>query len=286
MILETAVRVTRAPDAGAASCRSGTVPRRAGVRVQIDGDFTLNLGPAVEVIFTIVPWAVGAYVLLRVVPAYQRRHPSVPADGPVVAYPPASTTWAAVGTDPGLIDRLGLGYEGLPGRIVATDVRTRVFEGYLALAAVVPERVWIDRPKKPFFRLMGVSVAGTHTLCALTLPGPLPTFNLLSEGRLGKLASGAGMRDLDTESAAFNDRRRVLAYDDRTGHALLAPNVVALMLDGPSDATLQIMGDQLVSFRRGELDPVEVEARLEWMVRIARAIPSFVYADSNAAIAP
>ena len=68
-----------------------------------------------------------------------------------------------------------------------------------------------------------------------------------------------------------------MSADDRLAHALLAPTVIAALQDGPPDATLQIVGDQLVSFRRGRIDPVEVEARVAWLVRVASAIPAFVY---------
>lgn len=53
--------------------------------------------------------------------------------------------------------------------------------------------------------------------------------------------------------------------------------MIAAMQDGPPETTLQIVGNQLVSFRRGTADPVELAERAAWLGRVADAIPAFVY---------
>jgi hypothetical protein len=206
----------------------------------------------------------------RVLAARERRWSEVPPA-------PVSPGWTDVGTDDRLIRRLGL--RDLFGpRAVATDARTTTIGTYEAVAAVTSGSGWINERSRS---LAIVRTEGSHSLCVLRLPGPLPTFNLLSEGTSGsRFATGFGLGDVDTESGYFNRTRHVVAADDRLAHALLAPTVIAALQDGPQDVTLQCVGDKLVSFRLGRLDQAEVEARLAWMVRVADAIPAFVY-DSD-----
>ena len=147
------------------------------------------------------------------------------------------------------------------------------------VAGVTPGRGWSNERARTS---VTVRISGTsYTLCALRLPGRLPSFNLLSEGAAGRMATAAGLPDLDTELGELNRERRIVAADDRLAHALLTPSVISALGDGPADATLQVVGDRLVSFRRGRLDQSEVEARLAWMVRVASAFPAFVY-DADA----
>jgi hypothetical protein len=179
-----------------------------------------------------------------------------------------------VGTDDGLVARLGLD-ELFPGPVTATEVRTGTVAGFPAVVAVTPGRGWASARGKT---TVTVRISGTdYTLCALRLPGPLPSFNLLSESAAGTVATAVGLPDLDTEFGELNRERRIVSADERLAHALLAPTVVAALHDGPTDATLQIVGDQLVSFRKGRLDQAEVDVRLDWLTRVASAIPAFVY---------
>lgn len=219
---------------------------------------------------------VGGAVLLFVVlslkerslAARERRWSQVPP-APV---PPG---WTDVGGDNTLIRDLGLRVL-LDRNATATDVRTTTIGTYEAVAAVTSGSGWLNGRRRPLMLVRVPDVS--HTMCAPRLPGPLPTFNLLLEGASGSRSAAAlGMGDVDNEFGAFNRSRRVVAADDRLAHALLAPSVIAAMHDGPRDVTLQVVGDQLVSFRLGGLDQVEVKARLAWMVRVAEAIPAFVY---------
>jgi hypothetical protein len=187
---------------------------------------------------------------------------------------PVPGGWTDVGADDGLVDRLGL-RELFDGPVTATEVRTGTVGGYPVVVAVTPGRGWANERGKTN---VTVRISGTsYTLCALRLPAPLPSFNLLSESAAGRIATAAGLPDLDTESGDLNRDRRIVSADDRRAHALLAPTVVAALQDGPPDATLQIVGDQLVSFRKGRIDAAEVDARVAWLVRVASAIPAFVY---------
>lgn len=110
----------------------------------------------------------------------------------------------------------------------------------------------------------------SYSLVAVQLPAALPTINIVKGGRIER-------SDLDVESARFNSARDVMADDDQLAHAVLSPNVIALLQDLPKDLTVQIIGDQLISFRRGRPDPAEVRDRAATLIAIAEAIPDFVF---------
>ena len=227
---------------------------------------TVNVLGALAALLGLVVALVAVVVVLR-----NRQAVSVPPE-------PVPAGWEAVGTDDTLVARLGLA-ELFPGPVTATDVRTTTLGGYEVVAGVTPGRGWSNERARTS---VTVRISGTsYTLCALRLPGALPSFNLLSEGAGGRIATAAGLPDLDTELGELNRERRIVAADERLAHALLAPTVIEALRDGPADATLQVVGDQLVSFRKGPLVQAEVEARLAWMVRVASAIPPFVY-DTDA----
>lgn len=229
-------------------------------------------GAALIVIGAVVAGIALAVAIVVVVLTVLRRQAAQDARPPAAV--PAG--WTGVGTDAGLVARLGLG-ELFPGPVTATEVRTGTVRGFPVVVGVTPGRGWANERGRTSIT---VRISGTdHTLCALRLPGPLPSFSLLSESAAGRLATAAGLPDLDTESGDLNRERRIVSADDRLAHALLAPNVIAALQDGPSDATLQVVGDQLVSFRKGRLDQAEVDVRLDWLVRVASAIPAFVYGE-------
>lgn len=217
----------------------------------------------------------GAILLLVVGVVSERRVAARERRWSAVPPAPVPPGWTDVGTDTTLVRRLGLA-DLFDRRPTATDVRTTTMGGYEVVAAVTPGCGWLNERRRSVM-VVRVRVV-SHTMCALRLPGPLPTFNLLSEGATGSgSATVLGMADVDTEFGRFNRSRRIVAADDRLAHALLTPSVIAALHDGPQDVTLQIVGDQLVSFRQGRLDQAEVEARLAWMVRVAAGIPAFVY---------
>ncbi|WP_159622732.1 hypothetical protein [Ruania rhizosphaerae] len=185
--------------------------------------------------------------------------------------------WTYVGTDPAVLDRLGLRHLFADTRSAKTShVMYRRVAGGTAVGCGTNGRGWSNETTR--MRTRVTSSGENNSLCTLELPGSLPTFNLLSEGPGGSVATSLGLLgDLDTESHEFNERLRVVTADDRLAHALLAPTVIAAMQDGPPQATLQIVGNQLVSFRKGVPDPAELAARADWLGRVAAAIPAFVY---------
>ncbi|UFU05435.1 hypothetical protein [Ruania halotolerans] len=185
--------------------------------------------------------------------------------------------WTYVGTDPAVLERLGLRHLFADTRSAKTaHVMYRRVAGGTAVACGTKGRGWSN--ETTWTRTRVTSSGENNSLCTLELPGSLPTFNLLSEGPGGSVATSLGLlRDLDTESHEFNERLRVVASNDQLAHALLAPTVIAAMQEGPPETTLQIVGNQLVSFRTGFAEPAELAERAAWLARVAAAIPDFVY---------
>jgi hypothetical protein len=184
----------------------------------------------------------------------------------------AAAGWTWHGDGRPALDAAGVHGIGAPG---ARGVMTTRVGGRDVVAAATTGRGWQVQRRRVN---VSSSISGlTYTLCAVRLPGALPTVNLLAEGRGGGVASALGLPDVDTESGAFNRARRVVADDDRTAHGLLAPHVVEAVASGPDDATLQTVGDLLVSYRRGAPELAEVTARTAWLVRVADAVPAFLY---------
>ena len=113
---------------------------------------------------------------------------------------PVPGGWTDVGTDDGVVGRLGLQelFEGLGhGDRGAGAARCG---GYPVVVAVTPGRGWANERGKAnvTVRISGAS----YTLCALRLPGPLPSFNLLSEGRGGADRDGGWPARTSTPSPA------------------------------------------------------------------------------------
>lgn len=87
-----------------------------------------------------------------------------------------------------------------------------------------------------------------------------------------------------TESAAFNDRHTVHSTDDRIAADLLAPHVMAILLDRiPDRAAVTLAGDAVHLWWEHEPPLRQVSGLASRMIDVVRAfadaIPSFVLAD-------
>ncbi|MBT0993727.1 hypothetical protein KIN34_05440 [Cellulomonas sp. DKR-3] len=226
----------------------------------------MNGAAVVGVVAAAVGLAVALVVVVVVVARTSRPGPRLTAAEAAAA----GWRWQGEGLD--VLTRCG---------VVGVDVTeagavlTRDLGGRTVVAARTSGRSWTVRRGSV---TMTSRVSGApYALCSVRLPAALPTIHLLREGAGGGLATAVGVPDVDTESGAFNEGRRVVSDDDRVAHAVLAPHVIAEVSAGPADATLQVVGDRLLSFRPGEPDLAELAARAAWLVRVADAIPGFVY---------
>lgn len=200
----------------------------------------------------------AAVVVAVVVSVRGRREAANPTD--VVAGRPP---FQAGPDGPSLLRRLRM--SGLVAD--ATGVVTWQVRGRDAVAARTNGRGWaVSREHR---RVTTTITGVTYTLVAVRLPGALPTINMLRDGVLGS--------NVDVESGAFNEARDIRTDDDRVAHAVLSPRVIALVQDLPEDMSVQVVGDHLISFRRGVPESTEVLQRAELLASIADAIPAFVY---------
>jgi hypothetical protein len=161
---------------------------------------------------------------------------------------------------------------GMAGLVrTASEIRTWQVRGRDVVAARTDGRGWAtDRERMSVtMRITGPA----YSLVAVRLPAVLPTVNILRDGVLGD-------GHVSTESGRFNDERDIRTDDDRVAHAVLAPHVIELLQGLPEDLTVQIVGDHLISFRRGAPDQAETAERAESLVRVVEAIPEFVYDTS------
>lgn len=204
----------------------------------------------------------GALVAVVAAVVLARRSSGSSADTDVVA---GRAPFAAGPPGPELLRRLGL--TGLVRR--ASGVVRWQTEGREALAARTDGRGWATT--RGAWRTRSTTSGIAHSLVAVRLPGSLPTINVVGDGVTAS--------HVDVESSAFNQARDIRTDDDRHAHAVLTPRVIALVQQLPDDATVQAIGDHLISVRPGVPAADEVLRRATLLAQVADAIPAFVYED-------
>ncbi|KSW29830.1 hypothetical protein [Cellulomonas sp. B6] len=112
------------------------------------------------------------------------------------------------------------------------------------------------------------------------LPAYLPTLDVTPEGVGARLAKAFGARDLQLESAAFNDAYRVDAPDARTAHAVLHPRTLERLLQPDAlGLSWRIEGPWLLSWETGDTDTARIAPRLGVLSTVVRGIPRHVWQD-------
>lgn len=218
----------------------------------MDGTTLVLIGGGTAVLAGVV-----ALVIVLVVHGGRARGPGLAAGADGFAPGPPA---------PELLRRLGLA-ELVRG---ADGIVTWQEGGREVVAARTDGSAW--RTQRGSWTMTSASTGIAYAMVAVPLPGALPSINVLGDGVLAT--------HLDVESAAFNDDRDIRTDDERVAHAVLSPRVIALLQELPDDATVQVVGDHLVSFRKMRTpDAAEVRARAAVLVRVAEAIPRFVFTD-------
>lgn len=116
------------------------------------------------------------------------------------------------------------------------------------------------------------------------LPAALPPVDVRRESFSGKIANSLGPRDIqkdiDTESAEFNQAWRVRSPDLKSASDVLHPRVIERLLKPDALKTgVRFDGDALFSWERGRLDPATVDARCNVLLEVRDLVPRHVWLD-------
>ena len=246
-------------------------------------NFLQNLSPGTISIIGAGVAVLGAGIaIVAALAARRSRGPATLARTPQFYQLAAHHGWEAYERDDDLFLRRGLAqlFDGETGHYVGPLLRAVVGQNppHEVIATQTSARGWVNTRGNVSTK---VTVTGIrYSAYLVELPAALPTVNFLREGRAGKAATALRLlTDQHTESHQFNEQRRVVAADDRLSHAILTPAVVEAVLSGPAKASLQIVGNYLVSFERGQLTFERAVAGTAWLQRVAAGIPGFVFTD-------
>ena len=112
------------------------------------------------------------------------------------------------------------------------------------------------------------------------LPGPLPTLRLSSDNALLRGLTHLGARDLDVESHDFNQRWKVVADDERVGHAVLTPRMIERFLQPDvGGRTFAFEGAALMSASPQVSDLGDLQMVVTALHSIVDLIPPFLFDD-------
>ncbi len=118
------------------------------------------------------------------------------------------------------------------------------------------------------------SGSSSHTVrllaCAVACPPDWPELTLTREHALHRLSAILGIRDIEVEDPAFNDRWRVRSPDETFAILFLTPEVQRFLMDDDAPESWWIANGSLVCVRRGRLEPEQV-AHIEQRTRTLRA---------------
>lgn len=126
-----------------------------------------------------------------------------------------------------------------------------------------------------------------HTVVAATGNGDFPLMEAVPQRGAAAIAARVG-RDLDVESAEFNEAWRVSAVDESAGHALLTPRVIERMIRAAADPVRTVWsGGVILTVQDGlVLDPEVLTRRVSFVSALAGLVPGFARTDGGASGAP
>lgn len=115
---------------------------------------------------------------------------------------------------------------------------------------------------------------------ALHLPAHLPRLEVTPEGVGARLAKLVGGQDMQLELEEFNREYRIVAADERVGHAVLHPRLMErLLADDVRGRPWRLEGRWLVTWDAGRTDVARLASRLGLLSAIARSVPRHVWQD-------
>ena len=179
--------------------------------------------------------------------------------------------WSLVPTAPDLIDK-GDAHPFRQGRDRAATNAIR--SGHRKFPFVSFEYEYVTEHKDDEGKVQ--RSRSKYNVTSIELKGAIDQIKIMPEGMWD------GKWDLDMESDDFNKKWKVLAKEKRLAHAILAPTVIALMVD-PKTPKMPIIFEpgRLWTYRSGSHDLGKLDRALETLVGIAEHIPAFVYKEAR-----
>jgi hypothetical protein len=149
----------------------------------------------------------------------------------------------------------------LYGDVRVVKSYTRRIQGIeVALAHVEFEREIGDQSGQP------TSVVRFTVVIASGLRD-LPLAWIEPQGKADRALLAMGAKDVDVESAAFNDQWRVYATDVRAAHGFLSPRVIQHLIDSSEgEHSIAMSGEYIVTAKGGWLWPVGAVAHMVHLV--------------------
>jgi hypothetical protein len=131
----------------------------------------------------------------------------------------------------------------------------------------------------------GKPTTTTHSfqITWVPLPGPLPTLRLMSDNALLRGLTHLGARDLDVESHEFNQLWKVVADDERIGHAILTPRMIERFLQPDvGGRTFVFEGSALMSASPQASDLGDLQMIVTALYSIVDLVPPFLFTPDAA----
>jgi hypothetical protein len=123
------------------------------------------------------------------------------------------------------------------------------------------------------------STTYVHTVAVLSLPCVTPMLQIGREGRVAKLLDFVGRRDLQLESAEFNDAFRVDTDDEKFAYTVLHPRLMRWLLDSPrADYTpFRFERGALLAWQKDTIEVPKAQWMVDYLSDVADQVPSFVW---------
>jgi hypothetical protein len=123
------------------------------------------------------------------------------------------------------------------------------------------------------------STTYSFTVAALSLPCATPMLQVGREGRAGKLLDFVGRRDLQLESAEFNEAFRVDTDDERFAYTVLHPRLMRWLLDSPrADYTpFRFERGALLAWQKDAIEVPKAQWMVDYLSDVADQVPDFVW---------
>lgn len=117
------------------------------------------------------------------------------------------------------------------------------------------------------------------TVASLATPVARPRLEVVREGLGRRLLGLVGVRDLQLESEEFNRAFHIRAESDRFAYDILHPRMMEWLLADRRALSVpfRFEGADLVTWRRGRIEPATVNALLDYLCDVMEHTPSFVW---------